>query len=194
MACKGEKLRRFKTFSYGARSWSKERCVIARVEVGPMGRDTRSHRHQFDRFTRASISYERVYPARAAKPRTTSRVGRHTSLPTGHLAQKPAPTRCGSCCMAAHTGCGWTLRAACPKRAPHGDTPRSTHCACIWSNWPRPSSRRKTRIRHNPASVLPTPKTLSGYCVDAAGTRQPRHDASSAPPTLKPKPESTEQT
>jgi hypothetical protein len=37
----GQKLRRFKTFSYAARSWSKPRRVIARVEVGPMGRDTR---------------------------------------------------------------------------------------------------------------------------------------------------------
>ena len=40
-ARKGQKLRRFKSFSYAARSWSKERRVIARVEVGPMGRDTR---------------------------------------------------------------------------------------------------------------------------------------------------------
>jgi len=42
----GQKLRRFKTFSYAARScaarsWSKPRRVIARVEVSPKGRDTR---------------------------------------------------------------------------------------------------------------------------------------------------------
>ena len=37
----GQKMRRFKTFSYAARSWSKPRRVIARVEVGPKGRDTR---------------------------------------------------------------------------------------------------------------------------------------------------------
>ncbi|EDM69903.1 transposase, IS4 [Roseobacter sp. AzwK-3b] len=37
----GEKPRRFKSFSYAARSWSKERRVIARVEVSSMGRDTR---------------------------------------------------------------------------------------------------------------------------------------------------------
>ena len=40
-ARKGQKLRRFKTFSYAARSWSKDRRVIARVEAGPLGRDTR---------------------------------------------------------------------------------------------------------------------------------------------------------
>ena len=37
----GQKLRRFKTFSYAARSWPKPRRVIARVEVSPNGRDTR---------------------------------------------------------------------------------------------------------------------------------------------------------
>jgi len=36
-----QKIRRFKTFSYAAGTWSKPRRVIARVEVGPMGRDTR---------------------------------------------------------------------------------------------------------------------------------------------------------
>lgn len=41
-ALKSEKLRRFKTFSYAARSWAKERCVVARVEVGSMGRDPAS--------------------------------------------------------------------------------------------------------------------------------------------------------
>lgn len=37
----GQKLRRFKTFSYAARSWSKPRRVIARVGGGPMDWDTR---------------------------------------------------------------------------------------------------------------------------------------------------------
>lgn len=36
----GQKLRRFKTFSYAARSWSKPRRVIARFEIGPMGVDS----------------------------------------------------------------------------------------------------------------------------------------------------------
>ncbi|CUH39808.1 hypothetical protein JSE7799_02536 [Jannaschia seosinensis] len=35
----GQKLRRFKTFSYAARSWSKPRRVIARVEVGLMANE-----------------------------------------------------------------------------------------------------------------------------------------------------------
>jgi len=37
----GQKQRRFKTFSHAARSRSKPRRVIARVEVSPRGRDTR---------------------------------------------------------------------------------------------------------------------------------------------------------
>jgi|GEM_PF-5915640 len=35
----GHKVRRFKTFSYAAGSWSKPRRVVARVEVGSRGRD-----------------------------------------------------------------------------------------------------------------------------------------------------------
>ena len=36
-----QKVRRFKTFSYAAGSWSRPRRVIARVEVSSMERDTR---------------------------------------------------------------------------------------------------------------------------------------------------------
>ena len=60
---KETKLRRFQEFFYGARSWGKKRRVIARIEVGPMGRDTRfivtsltGHRSKY--------LYEKIYCAR----------------------------------------------------------------------------------------------------------------------------------
>lgn len=36
----GQKVTRFKTFTYAAGSWSKPRRVVARVEVSSRGRDT----------------------------------------------------------------------------------------------------------------------------------------------------------
>ena len=150
-----QKLRRFKAFFYAARSWSKERRVIARVEVGPMGRDTRyiltnltggrgkhldetlycargraenhikgwkSHLAS-DRTscTKASANQMRVHRAYAAPPGPRSRLT---------VARVP-PTGCGGRC-APHV-----------QNAPRGGTPSSTGCACIWSSWRRPSSRRK---------------------------------------------------
>ena len=115
-ACKGEKLRRFKTFSYGARSWSKERCVIARVEVGPMGRDTRFIVTNLT-GSRGKHLYERVYCARG-------QAENHIKGWKTHLASDRT-----SCSKASANqmrlmlhGCAywlwWTLRAACPKRSP----------------------------------------------------------------------------
>jgi hypothetical protein len=37
----GEKIRRFKTFQHGAASWDRAERIIARIEAGPMGVDTR---------------------------------------------------------------------------------------------------------------------------------------------------------
>lgn len=62
-ARKGQKLRRFKSFSYAARSWSKTRRVIARVEVGPMGRDTRYIVTNLE-GGRGKHLYEKIYSAR----------------------------------------------------------------------------------------------------------------------------------
>ncbi len=59
----GQKQRRFKTFSYAARSWSKPRRVIARVEVGPMGRDTRYIVTNLE-GGRGKHLYEKLYSAR----------------------------------------------------------------------------------------------------------------------------------
>lgn len=115
-ARKGEKLRRFKAFSYAARSWSKERRVIARVEVGPLGRDTRFIVTNL-MGPRGKHLYEQTYSARG-------QAENHIKGWKSHLASDRTS------CMSASAnqmrlmlhGCAywlwWTLRAACPKRSP----------------------------------------------------------------------------
>ena len=114
-ACKGEKLRRFKTFSYAARSWSKERRVIARVEVGPLGRDTRFVVTNL-MGPRGKHLYEKIYSARG-------QAENHIKGWKSHLASDRT-----SCSKASANqmrlmlhSCAywlwWTLRAACPKRS-----------------------------------------------------------------------------
>jgi Transposase DDE domain group 1 len=41
LAGEGEKVRRYSDFGYAAKSWTAERRVIARIEVGPQGDDSR---------------------------------------------------------------------------------------------------------------------------------------------------------
>jgi hypothetical protein len=115
-ARKGQKLRRFKTFSYAARSWSKDRRVIARVEVSPMGRDTRFVVTNLT-GNRGKHLYEKLYSARG-------QAENHIKAWKSHLASDRT-----SCSRASANqmrlmlhGCAywlwWTLRAACPKRSP----------------------------------------------------------------------------
>lgn len=115
-ARKGEKLRRFKSFSYAARSWSKERRVIARVEVGPLGRDTRFIVTNL-MGPRGKHLYEKIYSARG-------QAENHIKGWKSHLASDRT-----SCTKASANqmrlmlhSCAywlwWTLRAACPKRSP----------------------------------------------------------------------------
>ncbi|MGX0877783.1 hypothetical protein ACSSV4_002476 [Roseovarius sp. MBR-154] len=115
-ARKGQKLRRFKSFSYAARSWSKERRVIARIEAGPMGRDTRFIVTNL-MGTRGKHLYEKIYSARG-------QAENHIKGWKSHLASDRTS------CMSSSAnqmrlmlhGCAywlwWTLRAACPKRSP----------------------------------------------------------------------------
>lgn len=115
-ARKGQKLRRFKSFSYAARSWSKTRRVIARVEVGPMGRDTRYIVTNLE-GGRGKHLYEKIYSARG-------QAENHIKGWKAHLASDRT-----SCTKASANqmrlmlhGCAywlwWSLRAACPKRSP----------------------------------------------------------------------------
>jgi len=116
-ACKpGQKLRRFKTFFYAARSWSKKRRVIARVEVSPNGRDTRYIVTNLE-GGRGKHLYEKLYSARG-------QAENHIKAWKTHLASDR--TSCSKATanqmrLMLHS-CAywlwWKLRAACPKRSP----------------------------------------------------------------------------
>jgi len=84
------KIRRFKSFHDGARSWSRVERIIARVEVGEQGADTRFIVTNLKRARRAGSMNRSI--AAVAKPRTTSNPGKTTSLPTVHPAPEPPPT------------------------------------------------------------------------------------------------------
>ncbi len=111
----GQKVRRFKTFTYAAGSWSKLRRVVACVEVGPRGRDTRYIVTNLD-GGRGKHLYEKVYSARG-------QAENHIKGWKTHLASDRT-----SCTKASANqmrlmlhGCAywiwWILRAACPKRS-----------------------------------------------------------------------------
>jgi len=111
----GQKVRRFKTFTYAAGSWSKPRRVVARVEVGPRGRDTRYIVTNLD-GGRGKHLYEKVYSARG-------QAENHIKGWKTHLASdRTSCTRASANQMRLMLhGCAywiwWTLRAACPKRS-----------------------------------------------------------------------------
>jgi Transposase DDE domain group 1 len=111
----GEKLRRFKDFYDGAASWDRVERIVARVEAGPQGVDTR-----FVVTSLAGISgrtvYQDIYCDRG-------QAENHIKSFKTHLAADRT-----SCCRAAanqmrlflHAGAYWlmwTLRAAMPKRS-----------------------------------------------------------------------------
>lgn len=112
----GQKLRRFKSFCYAARSWSKERRVIARVEVGPMGRDTR---YIVTNLTgkRGKHLYEKLYCARG-------QAENHIKGWKSHLASdrtsctKASANQMRLMLHGAAYWLWWTVRAACPKKSP----------------------------------------------------------------------------
>ncbi len=110
------KLRRFKSFSYAARSWSRQRRVIARVEAGPGGSDTRYIVTNLE-GGRGKHLYEKLYSARG-------QAENHIKAWKAHLAADRT-----SCSKASANqmrlllhGCAywlwWKLRAACPKKSP----------------------------------------------------------------------------
>jgi len=112
----GQKLRRFKTFSYAARSWSKPRRVIARVEVSLRGRDTRYVVTNLE-GGRGKHLYEKIYPARG-------QAENHIKAWKAHLASDRtscSKANANQMRLMLH-GCAywiwWTLSAACPKRSP----------------------------------------------------------------------------
>ena len=111
---KRDKLRRFFQFRYGAKSWSKERKVIARVEATKQGCDTRFIVTNLP--GRGKYLYEKVYCVR----------GRMENLIKEHkLYTKSDRTSChrwqaNQFRLFLHTGAYWlllSLRRAAPKRS-----------------------------------------------------------------------------
>ena len=97
------KLRRFKEFFDGAQSWSRVERIIARVEVGAEGSDTRfvvtnlGQRNARARLTKMSISD-------AAKPKTISCPGRLIWRPIAPPAPRRRSISFGCSCMRAPIG------------------------------------------------------------------------------------------
>src|SRR3954469_5790349 len=111
----GEKLRRFKEFYDGAASWDRVERIIARVEAGPQGVDTRFIVTSLDGL-RGRTVYQDIYCARG-------QAENHIKAWKTHLAADRT-----SCCRATanqmrlflHIGAYWlmwSLRAAMPRRS-----------------------------------------------------------------------------
>jgi hypothetical protein len=114
-SAKTSKVRRFKDFHHGAQSWSRTERVVARVEVGPQGADTRFIVTNLPRG-RAKTIYEDVYCRRGMAEN-------HIKAWKTHLAADRT-----SCTKATanqfrlflHAGAYWLLwglRAVLPKRS-----------------------------------------------------------------------------
>jgi hypothetical protein len=171
-ARKGQRLRRFKSFSYSARSCSKARRVIARVEVGPMGRDTRYIVTNLERG-RGKHLYEKLYSARGQAENHIKGWKRHLASDRTSCTKASA----NQMRLMLH-GCAywlwWTLRAACPKRSPWRHAQFDTlrlHLIKLAAT----IVEKKTRIIRHCRSHARA-RALSGSC----STRLPhhiRHDA-----------------
>lgn len=111
----GRKVRRFKTFYDAAGSWSRAERIIARVEVGPLGRDTR---FIVTNLTggRGKHLYEKVYCGRG-------QAENHIKAWKTHLAadrtscSKPAANQLRLFLHGGAYWLMWTLRAALPRRS-----------------------------------------------------------------------------
>ena len=112
----GARVRRFKEFHDAAASWSRVERIIARVEAGPLGCDTRFIATSLTSGSGKAI-YEKLYCARG-------QAENHIKAWKAHLAADRT-----SCTSAAanqlrlflHAGAYWlmwTLRAALPRRSP----------------------------------------------------------------------------
>ena len=111
----GEKLRRFKEFYDGAASWDRVERIIARVEAGPEGVDTR--------FITTSLAggsprgvYEKTYCQRGQMENHIKSFKRHlaadrTSCHTASANQMRLFLHAGAYWIM------WTLRAAMPRRS-----------------------------------------------------------------------------
>jgi hypothetical protein len=115
-AAEGSSVRRFKAFHDAAASWSRVERIVARVEAGSRGCDTRFVVTSLTKGTGKAI-YERLYCARG-------QAENHIKAWKAHLAADR--TSCTNATanqlrLFLHAGAYWllwTLRAALPKRSP----------------------------------------------------------------------------
>ena len=108
------KLRRFKEFFDGAQSWSRVERIIARVEAGAEGPDTRFVVTNLSKRNARGL-YEDVY-CRRGRPKTISSPGRPIWRRIARPAPRRQPTSFGCSCMRrvlADVG----LRVSMPKRS-----------------------------------------------------------------------------
>ena len=121
------KLRRYKEFLDGAASWSRVERIIARVEAGPDGTDTR--------FVVTNLSngaarrlYERTYCERGQAENHIKAWKRHLAADRTSCSRATA----NQFRLMLHTGAYWlmwSLRSLMPKRSPWR-APSSTPSAC----------------------------------------------------------------
>src|SRR6202451_3574099 len=130
-APKDGKARRYKEFYDGAASWSRVERVIARVEAGAEGPDTRFVVTNLVKRNARRL-YEDDYCRRGQAENHIKSWKTHP--------RAPPRTSCACSCTRAPIGSCGACASACRKNQ-CGASPSSTRCACASSKSPRASSR-----------------------------------------------------
>jgi len=192
LAGEGDKTRRYDDFRYAAKSWKVERRVIARVEAGPQGADSRFVVTNLPGLPRAL--YEKVYCGRG---QAENLIKAHKS----HLASgRTSCTRAtaNQFRLLLHTGAYWlllTLRALAPRTSPElveGLARRPVrHDPSVPHQGRRASYRNRCRHYDRSAHRLPVPGRLCcsrrprrQVAAVAHGTAGSRTNPSAQPQTL----------
>lgn len=102
-ASSGDKVRRFREFYDGADSRSRVLRIIARVEAGPLGTDTRFIVTNLRQGTGRGL-HEGLYCQRG-QAKNDVKAGRRTSPPTGPRAPRRWPTSSVCSCTQGPIGC-----------------------------------------------------------------------------------------
>ena len=97
-----DRMRGFAAFPYAARSWSRKRRVVARLEATARGFDARYIVTSLGGEPRQSLRSRVLRPA--DRPKTSSSCTRANSPPTGPPARARSPTSSASSCTPRPTG------------------------------------------------------------------------------------------
>ena len=111
----GGKVRRFTQFYHAAESWSRVERIIARVEAGPAGSDTRFIVTNLE-AGRAKHLYERLYCARG-QAENHIKAWKTTSPPIALPAIRPRPNQFRLFLHAGAYWLLWSVRRIMPKRS-----------------------------------------------------------------------------